>query len=126
MNKDMNYNQVFVTPINITKQIMTTAHEKCINDSLFKQNFLEDPTDILEKEGLKLHKGFSFRFVTTVEEANSLPDNVIPLSFENKKEALSLEDLQKIAGGGSMQDLLNQSNAPDWIKKLGGASFFGF
>lgn len=126
MNKDINYNQVFVTPINITKQIMTTAHEKCINDSLFKQNFLENPTDTLQKEGLKLHKGFSFRFVTTIEEANSLPDNVIPLSFENKRESLSLEDLEKVAGGKTMQELIMESNAPDWIKKLGAASVFGF
>jgi hypothetical protein len=43
--------------------------------------------------------GIRFQLVKTEEEANLLPDNVIPLSFQNKKGALSSEDLQKVAGG---------------------------
>lgn len=68
---------------------------------MFEQKLLTNPTQTLQKEGLELQKGLSFQIVNTVEEANSLPDNVIPLSLENGKGVLSKEKLDNVTGGCS-------------------------
>jgi hypothetical protein len=99
MKKDMSYDQIFATSRNKTEEIMKTVREKCINDKVFEQDLLNKPTETLQKEGLELQKGIRFQVVKTADEANILPDNVIPLLLENKNEALSPEDLDKVAGG---------------------------
>jgi hypothetical protein len=100
MNKDMTYDQIFATSQDRMIEIMKRVHEKCKNDKIFEQVLLNNPTETLKKEGLELQNGISFQIVKTKEEANVLPDNVIPLLFEDREEALSEEELQKVAGGG--------------------------
>lgn len=56
-----------------------------------------------------------YQVVKTAKEANSLPDNIIPLSFKDKKESLSIEELRNVAGGATPYDDehdINYSNAP--------------
>jgi hypothetical protein len=107
MNKDMTYDQIFATSQDRMIEIMKRVHEKCKNDKIFEQVLLNNPTETLKKEGLELQKDISFQIVKTKEEANVLPDNVIPLLFEERKGALSEEELQKVAGGGGIFDAVS-------------------
>lgn len=62
--------------------------------------FIENPTQALIESGITLKKGINFKFVHTEEEVNSLPANVFPLMLTPKNnEELSLENLEKVAGG---------------------------
>lgn len=100
MKKEMTYEQIFVTSRDEMEEIMKEVREKYKNDKVFERNLISNPTETLKKEGLELQKGISFQIVKTEEEANLLPGNVVPLSFDNNnKDSLSLEELDNIAGG---------------------------
>lgn len=95
----MTYDQIFATSRDKMEEIMKEVHEKCINDKGFEQELFSNPTETLKKKGLELQPGMSFQIVKTEEEVNLLPDNVIPLSFGDKQDLLSVEDLDKVVGG---------------------------
>lgn len=62
--------------------------------------FMENPSQALIDAGVTLKKGVTLKFVETEAEANALPANMFPLMRLNKNiEALSMEDLDKVAGG---------------------------
>ncbi|WP_341909747.1 hypothetical protein [Polaromonas sp. YR568] len=62
--------------------------------------FMENPSQALIDAGVNLKKGATLKFVETEAEAIALPANVFPLMRLNKNiEALSMEDLDKVAGG---------------------------
>jgi hypothetical protein len=62
--------------------------------------FMENPTQAFIDAGVTLKKGVTLKFVETEAAANALPANVFPLMRHNKNnEALSMENLDKVAGG---------------------------
>lgn len=64
------------------------------------KSFMENPTQALIDAGVTLKKGVTLKFVETEEAANALPANVFPLIQTPKNtEELTLNDLDKIAGG---------------------------
>ncbi len=103
----MRYDQIFATSQNKMKDIMKKVIERCQNDKIFEEDLRNNPTEILQKEGLELQPGIRIQIIKTVAEANSLPDNVIPLSLDNRKSVLSQEELEKVAGGCSHDNTTN-------------------
>lgn len=95
----MKFGQFFTISEEKVEEIMKRVGEKCKNDKSFELELHNHPTETLKKEGLELQPGMRFQVVNTLDEANALPDNVVPLSFKNNKDSLSLNDLQKVAGG---------------------------
>lgn len=66
--------------------------------------FIENPTQALIDAGATLKKGITFKLVETEEAANALPDNVFPLiQLQKDSDALSMENLDKVAGGHNGQ-----------------------
>jgi hypothetical protein len=62
--------------------------------------FIENPTKALIDAGVTLKEGIALKYVETEEEANALPANVLPLMRTKKNnEELSMQDLDKVAGG---------------------------
>jgi hypothetical protein len=104
MSNDRSHDQIFSTSQDKVEDIMKKVFEKYKTDKTFEQNLIKNPTGTLKKEGLELKPGFSFQIVKTIEEANSLPVNIIPLLFENKKVSLSLDELDQVAGGKKVMD----------------------
>jgi hypothetical protein len=77
-------------------------HEKfqeCLKQIDMKA-FMENPAQALINAGVSVKKGVEFKFVETEEEANALPANVFPLKIERNVDPLSMEHLDKVAGGG--------------------------
>lgn len=99
MKKDMKHDRIFALPQDQVSEIMNRVTEKYKNDPTFKKNLIIHPTETLKEEGLELQPGLSIQIVKTEEEARQLPDNVIPISFGDKQDSLSLEDLDKVSGG---------------------------
>jgi hypothetical protein len=67
--------------------------------------FIENPKQALIDAGVILKKGITLKFITTEEEANTLPANVFPLMRSQKiNEPLSMENLDKVAGGRWVTD----------------------
>lgn len=81
--------------------------KKCIG-RIEIQTFIENPTQALRDVGINLKEGMSIKFVASEEEAKSLPSNVIPIKVpQENNEALSMNDLDKVAGGFSFADITN-------------------
>lgn len=99
MKKKMKYDEIFITPRNQMNEIMKTVIEKCQDDKDFEQRLLNNPTEIMQLEGVEVKEGFNFQIVKSLEDLDSLPTNIIPLPLVNQKCSLSLEDLDKVAGG---------------------------
>jgi hypothetical protein len=100
VNNNMTHDQMYAISRDRMEEIMKEVRNRCKNDKVFEQELIQDPTETLKKEGLKLQPGISFQVTKTEEEARQLPDNVIPLSFE--QNSLDIEDLDKVAGGGNV------------------------
>lgn len=73
-------------------------------ERLDMKTFLENPTQAMIDAGVTLKEGFIFKLVETEEEANALPANEIPLMRSKNNEALSMENLDKVAGGRGFSD----------------------
>jgi len=73
---------------------------KLSNDKAFYDKFLKDPKSQAEKEGLRLKKDVSIKIVKSEEEANILPSYILPLVLLPRGR-VSLDELQKVAGGGN-------------------------
>jgi hypothetical protein len=99
MNKEKTYDQLFATSRDKMKEIMKEVFEKCKNDKIFERELLNNPTETIKKEGLELKPGVSIQIIKTEKEASLLPNNVIPLFLSDKQEPLSVEELDKVAGG---------------------------
>jgi hypothetical protein len=83
---------------------------------MFEHALLNDPTETLKKEGLKLQPGIRFQIIKTEEEAKQLPNNVIPIFFGDKQDILSMDYLDKIVGGASIDGYLRDAPPPDKIE----------
>lgn len=102
---------------------LTTMTEQQFKECLERvdvKSFIENPTQALRDVGVHLKEGVTFKFVDSEEEANSLPSNVIPLIHpQENKDALSLDNLDKVAGGLTMADFLNPNKAIEFAQKGG-------
>lgn len=65
------------------------------------KTFMDNPTQAMLDAGVTLKKGITFKLVKSEEEAKAVPSNVIPLIWtpKNNNDALSMENLDKVAGG---------------------------
>ena len=112
MKEGMKYEDIFAMPQENLIQCMQKINLKCKNDEEFKQQLKDNPTETLKKEGVQLQPNIRFQTIQTEEEAKDLPDNVIPFAIqEQKKGALSSNDLKKVAGG--MAGLQSSNNLKD-------------
>lgn len=72
------------------------------------EKFMQDPTKAFSEAGITFKKGITFKFVENEAEKNALPSNVIPLKRPNmSNKQLSGEELDRVAGGGFMMDLVH-------------------
>ncbi|WP_133128365.1 hypothetical protein [Legionella nagasakiensis] len=102
MKEGMKYEDIFAMPKDELESIINVIKHKCKNDEEFKTRLKENPTDVLNAEGIRLQPNIRFKLVESEEEAKKLPENVIPFTFqEQKKESVSPEDLKEVAGGVS-------------------------
>lgn len=99
MKKGLNYEKLFAIPQEEVDDIMKLVEAKCKKDKSFELALMTNPTETLTKEGLELLPGVHFQIVNTEEEANRLPNHVIPLTLANRHACLPLDDLDKVAGG---------------------------
>ncbi|WP_133128927.1 hypothetical protein [Legionella nagasakiensis] len=101
MKKAMNYEDIFAMPQEELDVLVQRIYQKIQKDERFKQRLKEKPTEVLEKEGIKLQPGLCFQVVASKEEAMQLPVNVIPFPLiTGKKGKVALTDLTEVAGGG--------------------------
>jgi hypothetical protein len=70
MNKDMTYEQIFATSRDRMEEIMKEVHEKYKNDTMFEHALLNDPTETLKKEGLKLQPDIAFKLLKQKKRQN--------------------------------------------------------
>jgi hypothetical protein len=82
--------------------------------------FIENPTQAFIDAGITLKKEVILKFVETEEEINALPANVFPVMRSQKNnEALSMENLDKIAGGWHYEHT-RAGTKGDWTGGQGG------
>jgi hypothetical protein len=82
--------------------------------------FIENPTQALIDAGAKLKEGVTFKLVETEEESNALPANVFPLmSTQKNNEELSMENLDKVAGGHGGEGVHEKRGKDYWCSKVG-------
>lgn len=61
--------------------------------------FMKNPAQALINAGVTVKNGVEFKFVETEEEADALPANVFPITIAKSEGSLSMEHLDKVAGG---------------------------
>lgn len=114
----MKFAALFAMSQDKVKEIMNAVGEKCKTDENFAQELRNNPTQMLQKEGLQFQPGISVQLIKTENEATLLPDNVIPISFGITEDSLSVDVLDKVVGGAKtheeamkeIQDFVNESN----------------